>query len=54
MAFRRKIGVDVRVVDRSGRGRFKPQSPRYNADGVVAMACWMGYGSVAVSEFLLL
>ena len=46
-------GVDVLVVDFSGSGRFKPQSPRAKDACVVSMAAWMGYGVVAVSELVI-
>lgn len=49
----RSTGFEVFVVERSGSGRFKPQSPRASPDRVVATACCMGYASVAVSEVLL-
>jgi len=43
-------GVDVLVVDRSGKGRLRPQSPLASDDwGVVIERC-MGCGRVAVSE----
>lgn len=43
-------GVEVRVVDFSGKDRFKPQSPLARDDGVVSNAACVGYGRVAVSE----
>src|SRR5436853_7410381 len=43
-------GVDVFVVERRGRGRFKPQSPFEREDGGVVIVRWVGYGRVAVSE----
>jgi hypothetical protein len=43
-------GVEVFVVDRSGSGRFKPQSPFDNEDGGVVIVRWVGCGRVAVSE----
>jgi hypothetical protein len=38
------------VVDRSGKGRFNPQSPFMSDDWGVVMDMWMGCGRVAVSE----
>lgn len=43
-------GVDVRVVDLRGNGRFSPQSPRLNALSDVSIAACTGYGRVAVSD----
>lgn len=43
-------GVEDSVVDLSGSGRFKPQSPRDRDDDVVSIAACVGYGSVAVSD----
>lgn len=48
-----KMGVEVFVVDRRGRARFRPQSPRASDDGGVAIACRTGCASVAVSECLV-
>lgn len=44
------VGVEVLVVDFSGSGRFKPQSPLEREDWVVSIAACVGYGSVAVSD----
>jgi len=49
----RSKGVDVFVVERRGKGRFKPQSPLQSEDGVVVMVRWVGYGRVAVSELFV-
>ena len=49
-ALTRKTGVDVFFVDFRGSDRFIPQSPRARPEGVVMMACDVGYGSVAVSD----
>ena len=46
-------GVEVLIVDFSGRARFRPQSPRPRAEGVVVIACCIGYGSVAESDMRL-
>ena len=46
----RSNGVEVFVVDRRGKGRFKPQSPLESEDGGVVIVRWVGYGRVAVSE----
>jgi hypothetical protein len=43
-------GVEVFVVDRRGRGRLKPQSPRANDVWGVVIERWVGCGRVAVSE----
>lgn len=45
-------GVVVFVVDFNGNCLFKPQSPRARPDGVVMIACCIGYCRVAVSETL--
>jgi hypothetical protein len=54
IASTRITGVDVLVVDRKGKGRLKPQSPRANDVCGVVMERLMGYGSVAESELKLL
>jgi hypothetical protein len=46
----RSSGVEVFVVDRRGKGRFRPQSPFDSEDGGVVIVRWVGYGRVAVSE----
>ena len=46
-------GVEDRVVDLTGSGRFSPQSPLPRADSVVSIAACMGCGSVEVSEFVV-
>src|ERR1700734_1817376 len=46
----RSNGVEVFVVDRRGKGRFKPQSPLESEDGGVVIVRCVGYGRVAVSE----
>ena len=43
-------GVEVFVVDRRGKGRLKPQSPRTSEDWGVVIERWIGCGRVAVSE----
>ena len=48
----RTAGVLVLVVDRRGRGLFRPQSPRASDDGGVARVWCVGYGSVAELEDL--
>jgi hypothetical protein len=42
------------VVDRKGKGRLRPQSPRVNDVCGVVIERLMGYGSVAESELKLL
>ena len=42
--------VEERWVERRGSERFRPQSPREWADAGVEMACWTGYGRVAVED----
>ena len=44
------VGVDVLVVDFSGKGRLSPQSPCDKEEEVVCIACIVGKGWVAVSE----
>lgn len=44
-------GVEVLLVDRSGRGLLKPQSPLARAAWGVVIVWWMGYGRVALSDW---
>ena len=44
------VGVEDLVVDFSGKGLFRPQSPLPKEESVVSMAACVGYGVVAVLE----
>lgn len=52
IALTRMRGVDDFVVDRRGKGRLKPQSPRANDACGVVIERLIGCGSVAVSDVI--